>query len=202
MFSNYVVNQETGAKEDNPRKKIQVEPRQQFFACFDSLSNRLYLSDIKRKNFLEKYLNQILDCKIQIKYTYKSLDDFCKTIKTIKGFRFTQTRNLFTKPDDLFSIVGNQFGQDLPDKMTLKVEYSSLYVINEGMKLLKRLAQSRNDFDEVVVIGCNDEGIEESYNFESLIQHIDIELKKDTNEHFNVNDVRDSLLEKLRKQNV
>ena len=34
-FRDYVINKETGEKEPNPRSKEQIEPRQQFFACYD-----------------------------------------------------------------------------------------------------------------------------------------------------------------------
>lgn len=202
MFSDYVVNQKTGEKEINPRSKSQVEPRQQFFACFDSKVNRLYLNDIKRKTFLEKYLSQNLNLEVRIKYVYKSLDEFCKTVKMLKGFRFTQTRNLFTESNDLFSFMGNQFGQDLPKKLTLSVEYSSFPLFDKGKKVLNRLFECKSQFDDIIVIGCNDDGVEETYNLESIIQHIDINVKKDKNEHFDVNAVKETLLEKLESKNV
>ena len=34
-FRDYVINRETGEKEPNPRSKAQIEPKQQFFACYD-----------------------------------------------------------------------------------------------------------------------------------------------------------------------
>lgn len=202
MFSDYVVNQKTGEKEVNPRSKSQVEPRQQFFVCVDSKDNRLYLNDIKKKGFVEKYLSERLNLEVRVKYIYKSLDEFCKTMKMLKGFRFTQTKNLFSEQDDLFYMMGNQFGQDLPEKLILSVEYSSLPLIDRGRKVLEKLFNRKNQLDDITIIGCNDDGIEESYDFESIIQHVDINVKKDQNEHYDVNVVKDTLLEKLVRKNV
>lgn len=50
-FRNYVINKETGKKETNPRSKEQIEPRQQFFACYDCNTHLLYLNDLNRRNF-------------------------------------------------------------------------------------------------------------------------------------------------------
>ena len=40
-FRDYVVNQNTGEKEPNLRTKSQVEPRKQFFACYDTVKYSL-----------------------------------------------------------------------------------------------------------------------------------------------------------------
>lgn len=37
-FRDYVIDKGTGERMPNPRSKDQVEPRQQFFACYDTKS--------------------------------------------------------------------------------------------------------------------------------------------------------------------
>lgn len=39
IFKDYVVNQETGETEPNPRSKNQVELKKQFFVCYDTQSH-------------------------------------------------------------------------------------------------------------------------------------------------------------------
>ena len=46
-FRDYVINKKTGEKMPNPRSKEQVEPRQQFFACYDAQKHFLYMNDYK-----------------------------------------------------------------------------------------------------------------------------------------------------------
>ena len=41
----------------NPRSKEQVEPRQQFFACYDAQKHFLYMNDYNKKGFVEQYLS-------------------------------------------------------------------------------------------------------------------------------------------------
>ena len=51
-FRDYVVNQNTGEKQPNPRTKSQIEPRKQFFACYDTISHFLYISDLKDYTYI------------------------------------------------------------------------------------------------------------------------------------------------------
>lgn len=109
-FRDYVINQETGEKEPNPRTKEQIEPRQQFFACYDCEQHMLYLNDLNRRRFLQKYLSGELNKRFSINNVYASVDEFCKRIKTLRGFQYTQVANLFIGKNDLFARIGNLYG--------------------------------------------------------------------------------------------
>lgn len=85
-FRDYVINRETGEKEPNPRSKAQIEPKQQFFACYDCSEHFLYLNDLNRRSFLSQYLSDTLQKEFQINNVYSSVDDFCNRIKTIPNF--------------------------------------------------------------------------------------------------------------------
>ena len=85
-FRDYVINKKTGEKMPNPRSKEQVEPRQQFFACYDAQKHFLYMNDYNKKGFVEQYLSDTLQKEFKISNIYTSLDDFCKNIKTIRDF--------------------------------------------------------------------------------------------------------------------
>ena len=63
-FRDYVINRETGEKEPNPRSKAQIEPKQQFFACYDCSEHFLYLNDLNRRSFLSQYLSDTLQKRI------------------------------------------------------------------------------------------------------------------------------------------
>ena len=69
-FRDYVINKETGEKEPNPRSKEQIEPRQQFFACYDCNTHFLYLNDLTRRSFLQQYLSETLQKDFQINNIY------------------------------------------------------------------------------------------------------------------------------------
>lgn len=197
-FRDYVINKKTGEKMPNPRSKEQVEPRQQFFACYDAQKHFLYMNDYNKKGFVEQYLSDTLQKEFRISNIYTSLDDFCKNIKTIRGFQYTQVDNVFSRGGTLFSQVGNIWGQDLPSKLQLKISYGDIPIHGGGKGLVDRICRHREEFEDVVIIGCDESGIEQTFDFSSVLKHFLIQPTKDENEHFEPDEVRELLLAKLR----
>lgn len=188
-FRDYVINKKTGEKMPNPRSKEQVEPRQQFFACYDAQKHFLYMNDYNKKGFVEQYLSDTLQKEFKISNIYTSLDDFCKNIKTIRGFQYTQVDNVFSRGGTLFSQVGNIWGQDLPSKLQLKISYGDLPIHGGGKGLVDRICRHREEFEDVVIIGCDESGIEQTFDFSSVLKHFLIQPTKDENEHFEPDEV-------------
>ena len=197
-FRDYVINKETGEKEPNPRSKEQIEPRQQFFACYDCNTHFLYLNDLTRRSFLQQYLSDTLQKGFQINNIYTSVDEFCSKIKTIRGFQYTQVDNLFGRSSDLFAQVGNIWGQDLPSKIQLKVAYGDIPVHGGGRQIIDVFSRHKGEFENVVIIGSDDAGVEHTFDFSSVLKHLVISPVKDENEHFDPTEVRNLLLRELR----
>lgn len=197
-FRDYVINKETGEKEPNPRSKEQIEPRQQFFACYDCSKHFLYLNDLNKRKFLQQYLSDSLQRDFQINNIYTSVDEFCSRIKTIRGFQYTQVDNLFGRGSDLFAQIGNLWGQDLPSKIQLKIAYGDVPVRGGGRQIIDVFNKHRNEFEDVVIIGCDDEGVEHTFDFSSVLKHLTITPFKDENEHLDPLEVRSLLLKELR----
>ena len=196
-FRDYVVNNKTGAREPNPRSKSQIEPRQQFFACYDTEKHYLYVSDLSKRNFLQSYLTNSAQRDFQINNVYTSVEEFCSRIKSIRGFKFTQVNNLFSRSGEVFNQVGDMWGLDAPNSIQLKVSYGDIPV-REGKALVDRFHRDRAQFENVVIIGCDDDGIEQTFDFSSVIKRIQIKPCKDENEHYNPQEVKDMLLQELR----
>lgn len=197
-FRDYVINKETGEKEPNPRSKEQIEPRQQFFACYDCNTHFLYLNDLTRRSFLQQYLSETLQKDFQINNIYTSVDEFCSKIKTIRGFQYTQVDNLFGRSSDLFAQVGNIWGQDLPSKIQLKVAYGDIPVHGGGRQIIDVFSRHKGEFENVVIIGSDDAGVEHTFDFSSVLKHLVISPVKDENEHFDPTEVRNLLWRELR----
>lgn len=200
-FRDYVINQHTGNKEPNPRTKSQVEPRKQFFACYDTTGHLLYINDLNRRNTLTSYLSDAIQKKFTINNIYSSVDEFCNRIKCIKGFRYTQVRNLFSQNGDIFKQVSDIWGLDAPEKIQMKVAYGDIPV-HVGRSLVERFYRNRSQFEDVIIIGCDDAGVEQTFDFSSIIKRIEISPQKDENEHFDPSEVRNLLLQELRKSHV
>ena len=196
-FRDYVVNQSTRELEPNPRNKSQVEPKKQFFACYDTEKHFLYLNDLTRRSTLAKYLQDAIQKEFVINNVYTSVEEFCARIKSIRGFRYTQVRNMFSQNGDIFKQVSDLWGLDAPEKIQLKIAYGDIPV-HIGRALIDRFHREKDQFEEVIIIGCDDEGVEQTFDFSSVIKRIEIAPTKDENEHFEPVQVKNLLLAVLR----
>lgn len=196
-FRDYVVNQTTGEMEPNPRSKSQVEPRKQFFACYDTEKHFLYISDISRRTIMAKYLQDAVQKEFVINNVYTSVDEFCARIKYIRGFRYIQVRNLFSQNGTLFNQVSDIWGLDAPEKIQMKIAYGDIPV-HVGRSLLDRFQREKDQFEEVIIIGCDDAGVEQTFDFSSVIKRIEISPTKDENEHYEPSEVKNLLLSAVR----
>lgn len=196
-FRDYVVNQDTGEREPNPRRKSQIEPRQQFFACYDAELHFLYLNDLNRRSFFQQYMSEAIQKQFDINNIYASVDEFCNRLKAIRGFTYTQVDNLYARSGDIFKQVGDMWGTDLPNKVQLKISYGDIPV-HRGRALVDRLSQHKNEFESVVILGCDDAGVEQTFDFSSVLKHIHIQPQKDEDEHFDPEEVKTLLLDELR----
>ena len=197
-FREYVVNSETGEREPNPRTKDQIEPRQQLFVCYDCETHYLYLNDITRRHFLEEYFGEMTQKDYVINNVYASVDEFCERIKAIRGFQYTQVNNLFAHQGDLFDRVGNIWGQDCPSKVQLKIGYDDVPVHEGGRGIIDRISRHKEEFESVIIIGCDDEGVEQTFDFSSILKHLIIYPYKDENENYDPHQIKTLLLDKLR----
>lgn len=197
-FRDYVVNQNTGEKQPNPRTKSQIEPRKQFFACYDTISHFLYISDLSRRKTLTWYLSDTLQKQFAYKNVYSSVDDFCNRIRYIRGLRYIQVKNLFSQSGDIFNQVSDMLGLDAPEKIQMKVTYGDIPV-HAGRSLVEMFHRNREQFEEVIVIGCDDEGVEQTFDFSSVMKRIEISPQKDENEHYDSQEVQRLLLTELRR---
>lgn len=196
-FRDYVVNQNTGEKEPNPRSKSQVEPRRQFFACYDTERHFLYINDLVRRTTLTNYLSDAIQKEFIVNNVYASVDEFCERIKCIRGFRYTQVRNLFSQNGDIFKQVSDIWGLDTPEKIQMKVTYGDIPVYT-GRPLIDRFHRNKDQFEDVIIIGCDDNGVEQTFDFSSVIKRVEIFPTKDENEHYEPMEVQSLLLNELR----
>lgn len=197
-FRDYVINKDTGKKEPNPRSKEQIELRQQFFACYDCNTHILYLNDMNRRPFFRKYLSDAIQKEFQINNVYTSVDEFCDRIKTIRGFEYTQVDNIFSRNGDLFKQVGNIWGQDLPSKVQLKISYGDVPVHGGGRQIIDRISRHKEEFENVIIIGEDDDRVEHTFDFSSVLRNFIIYPSKDENNHFDPTEVKGLLLNELR----
>lgn len=195
-FNGIVVNENTLETQPNPRKKEQVEPRQQVFVLYDTEKYILYISDLNRRAFVKNYLSETLQKHIKIKPIYHSVEEFCGVVKTIKELRFVQVDNLFARQSDVFSLACDQTGLDVK---SLQVKIGFGYTpVETAHPLLHRFKLHRDAYEKVIIVGVDENEIEHTFDYSSILKHIEIHLNKDDNEHYDSEEVLSELLKELR----
>lgn len=199
LYAPHVVDIVDDAVKDNPRPKNQVEMRNQLFACYDLQGKILYVSDYHKKAAITYYIGDTLQSDVKAKYVFSSIDEFLGRMTTLKSVSFTQKRNFFTLPDNsTFSKVPNIYGLDLPNRSKVKLDYGDTPIgtIRDAMRDWKVKRES-GEFEDVVVVGVDDRGIEEVFNFQTAISSVELNVIKDDNGRFEPDAVKAALINQL-----
>ena len=184
---------------DNPRTKSQAELNKQLFCLYDFKQHTFYISDGRKKGFLEEYLKQELLKDVLIKRFFKSPQEFIEYVKTVESISFTSKNNLFSLNNDMFSDPKDIFGLGQPEKFTMDIEYNERKVTkNFKTKFLDLLSKKDNsEIQSLVCIGKDDSKVEAIFDISSFIQTVSLGLKKDNLGRYEQNVVQESLLNRL-----
>lgn len=167
----------------------------------DAESQLLYLSDITKKGAIKAYFNDALQAEIVIKNVYSSLDEFQKSVKLLKKLKFTQYWNIQNTLDDqsIFMQQANALGLDMPNKITMQIEYPNTLIgnVKNGIQILKQ-KREQGYFNDIILIGEDDSGIEQSFNFSSVIKNIEITAIKNEDDRYDKEEVERIFFEKIR----
>lgn len=198
LYNDTVVDDSSHQKEKNPRSRNQIELRKQIFAYYSIGTNKLFISNSTKKAMLANYLSDMLQLEVQIKNIYASIDEFVEKVKYIAEVRFTQYNNLFASEDGIFSAVNNIYGLGIPEKLKLRAEYNNTPIkeIRDAIRKIKKQSD-KSEIEEVIFIGKDEDDLERSFDLNSIIDHIEISVPKESNGRFSPNEVMRKFMEKL-----
>lgn len=204
LYSDKVIDTEDNSVKENPRPKSQVEPRLQLFACYDLESHILYVSDYSKKATITDYISDMLQKSAQTKNVLRSVDEFLNVVTQLKSVCFTQKRTLFTsKEDSIFKKQANLYGLDLPEKSKIRLDYGAT-PIGSAKNALRdwKMKRESGEFEDVIVVGMDDNGFENTFNFSTLISSVEINVIKDDDYRYNPNIVKTLLINQLGETNA
>lgn len=200
LYTDTVVDTLDNEAKNNPRPKNQVEMRYQLFACYDLERHLLYVSDYGKKGAVTDYIGEMLQQSASVKNVLKSVDEFVAVVKQLKSVTFTQCKNIFSTSteDSIFQKQADLYGLDLPDRSKIKLDYG-LSPIGMARSVLQNWERKHasGEFEEVIVIGLDDSGFENSFNFSTMVSTVEIDLMRDENYRYDPDGVRMLLLAKL-----
>ncbi len=202
LYSDKVIDTEDNSVKENPRPKSQVEPRMQLFACYDLENHILYVSDYSKKATITDYISEMLQKSAQTKNVLRSVDEFLNVVTQLRSVCFTQKRTLFTsKEDSIFKKQANLYGLDLPEKSKIRLDYGAT-PIGSAKNALRdwKMKRESGEFEDVIVVGMDDNGFENTFNFSTLISSVEINVIKDDDYRYEPNIVKTLLINQLGGQ--
>lgn len=188
---------------NNPRTKSQAELNKQLFCLYDFELNTFYISDGRKKSFLEEYLKHKLSKDIVIKRFFKSPQEFIDYVKTIENISFTSKNNLFSINNDMFEDSKDIFGLGQPENFRMDIAYNGRKVTeNFKTKFFNLLSKKNNsEIQSLVCIGKDDNKMEAIFDISSFTQTVSLSLKKDELGRYEQNAVKQNLLNVFEGQN-
>lgn len=206
LYSETVLNKSDDSVLKNTRDKNHIELRKQLFVLYDSRRSMLYMNDFNKKTFLKEYLSDVLTGKeIVIRNILASLEDFQNQVKEIKRIKLVRKNDLFSlmDPDGIFSRKGDIFGLDIPDKYVLHLDYENkpIGAIKKALQEIKK-KKTQGYFEEVMLIGVNEAGIEENFNFSTLMKKLEIHPYKNDNDRYDPAEIETLIIGEVKKEDV
>lgn len=164
----------------NPRSPEEIELDNQFFVLIDTTSQKIYLSDQRRKNTLCEWLIKKINKNVEIKSIINE-QEFIDNIKSISGISFAAAPGLFNSQNE--DILSNKLIEDIygfdAESMEVKLSYSNSKITDKIIAKLKLLIGRKNEFKNITVIGRNDHNFESMFNIDEVINRITIEADVD-----------------------
>lgn len=196
-----IIDEKTFKKSPNPRSISQIEPTKQLFALIHFTTGRLFLSNIKKKTFIESFLRKRIKQDISIKTIFKSLDDFYKQIKIIDKIYFTSVeRNLFSGMGDIQHSLQDNYGIEEPEEFSVEAKFHKSLGCRMKNSINKLQEEKQNGrLKSVIIQGLDDQGFSHVFNEGEFTQKIEISSQKDKDGLYVPIAVKDQLWKKISK---
>lgn len=170
-------------EENNPRPPEKIEMDKQSFVLLDVKEQKIYITLIQRKAVsqrLERELNKLIYIKPII-----SEEEFVKNMKSIKKISFSVTKNLFNKAEEALShVLTKDVDGFEAEKATLELKYKKNSMSQIIKEKIQSLLKHKNEFEDLVITGRNEENFESVFNLKGIVTKIGIKVNLDakTNE--------------------
>lgn len=183
-YSPMVIDTTDMQEKENPRSPEDIEMDDQFFILIDVLTQRLYLSDQRRKGTFQAWLREKISKEVSIKSIIDE-ESFLDRIKSVSRISFAVIPNLFNSGSQ--DVLSEHIAEDIygfgAEKARLELDYRNIDISGNLKQKLASVMRQKVQFKEITIIGRSDEGFESVFNLEEVINKItvDIPLQDKTN---------------------
>lgn len=199
-YSEVVINSDL-EEAPNPRDPDELELDDQFFVLIDVQSQRIYLSDQKKKYLLIDWLEKKLSKKVSVKSIIDE-KDFIDKIKTLNEISFTLAPDLLNSTSE--GVLQKTLVEDIygfgADKAKLKLIYNNTGIDAKIIEKLNEILRKRVEFESITVVGRSDENFETVFNIEGITNKVSIEVETSEDPKLlNADTVFDILVGKIKE---
>ena len=200
-YSDIVYDSSEDKDVDNPKTRDQIERNKQTFVLVDAETQRIFLSNFKKKKEVSDYLSKNLKTETYIKNIIDK-KDFIKEIKGIKKIYFAASPNLFTSQGMLREILNedpHNYGLDIKS-VGLSILLNESDLLEGPMRFIKKLFEEQDDMliEKLEICGRSDEKFERVFNTEEIIDKIKVNVETDENRMSEPSMVFTELIEKIK----
>ena len=193
-----LTNINNGNKKSNPREKIEAELLKQVFCLYHFSKQTLYLSNVKKKKFVEVILKDNTGLDFKVKSFFKTKNEFIELLKSVNEISFTEVQNLFHKNSPERQALIDLTGTDSPDDFTITTKYSKANVISGFLNKLFN-GWTNNSLKDLIIRGTDEDNFSIIFNNDTFTKKIDVPSSKGPNGKFNSKSVKSSLLQELNR---
>ena len=179
-----VYNSKTHGNEKNPREEHQIERNFQTFCLIDVKTQKIFISNFKKRTLLQEFLNKHIEQPVAIKSLIDKAN-FLSEIQTVKKIYLSASQ--FDSQTDFFSqkgILSKELEKDFHNYGT--IEQMSVEIIFKDKPITEKLKSvienwlkenKDNQNEKLQISGRYDDKFERVFNAEEIIDKIEIEVK-------------------------
>jgi len=196
-----VYNRKTQNDENNPRSVDQIERDLQTFVLIDTFTQKIFISDFRKKKTLEDWLSKKTKKTVLIKNIIDK-ESFLNEIQGINTIYLSAVPNLFSS----MGILGDELTSDYHNYgvgikhigVKISFEENNLPDILRNRVLDFFRQVENNSINKLAVSGRYDEKFERIFNAEGIIDKIEIEIRPLISGLLKDREVFDILIEKIK----
>ncbi|MCK9345167.1 MAG: hypothetical protein M0P64_03575 [Candidatus Pacebacteria bacterium] len=186
---------------DNPRNPEQIELDEQLFVLFDTVTQRMWISNQRKKNFIVEWIAKKTKFEISVKSILDE-ETFLEKIKSVEEVSFCVVPNLFNTSGQ--NTLSGHLAQDIygfgASKARIELSYKDISINDKIKTRIREMLGRKSDFQDVSVVGRSDEGLDTIFNLEEVISRIHVEVVADNKSKLlDPVEVFDSLISNINK---
>jgi hypothetical protein len=179
---------------ENPRKNTQIELDNQFLLLIDTSNKNIYLSNAKKKGFIEKQLSQKTNSNVLVKeiLNQTSFEESLKTISEV-NFLFSDM-DLFNQSELNLALTDDKFNYGAD---SVRVIFNYKHKSFAGKIKQKILELMCTDYRKLKIVGRDESNLETIFRPDSILSCIEIKssLKEKTRQVDYISVLNDLIVE-------